>query len=120
MPSEDTLPRAPGEHLVDVYNAHRSGQMTAPECRNAKCCVEQAFGYMYHNKLKYGVLTTYEQTWVFSRKRDSPLSLSISSTIDARTAGNGVTWRRAVSFIAQLATSVAQIPTPPPASERGR
>ncbi|KAJ3161566.1 hypothetical protein HDU88_007299 [Geranomyces variabilis] len=88
--------------------------MTAAECRNVRCCVEQAFGYMYHNKLQYGVLTTFEQTWVFSRKRDSPLSLSISSTIDARTAGNGVTWRRAIAFIAQLATSVAQMPTPPP------
>ncbi|KAJ3179783.1 hypothetical protein HDU87_002351 [Geranomyces variabilis] len=92
--------------------------MTAAECRNVKCCVEQAFGYMYHNKLQYGVLSTYEQTWVFARKRDSPLSLSISSTIDARTAGDGVTWRRAISFIAQLATSMAQMPTPPPASGR--
>ncbi|KAJ3176483.1 hypothetical protein HDU87_005177 [Geranomyces variabilis] len=109
---------APGEHLADVYNSHRSGQMTAAECRKVKCCVEQAFGYMYHNKLQHGVLTTYEQTWVFSRKRDSPLSLSISSTIDARTAGDGVTWRRAISFIAQLATSVAQMPTPSPAFVR--
>ncbi|KAJ3145316.1 hypothetical protein HDU89_007173 [Geranomyces variabilis] len=85
---------APDEHLADVYNAHRSGQMTAAECRNVKCCVEQAFGYMYHNKLQYGVLTTYEQT---QRRYVAP----------------------SYSFITQIATSVAQMPTPPPpASER--
>jgi len=31
--------------------------------------VQQIFGYLSHNRLRYGVLTTYEQTWFLKRDR---------------------------------------------------
>jgi len=37
--------------------------------------VHQIFGYLCHNSLRYGILTTYDQTW-FMRRDDERLSIS--------------------------------------------
>ena len=41
--------------------------------------IEQIFSYLSFNKLQYGVLTTYQQTWFLKRDRET---LYISPTID--------------------------------------
>lgn len=41
--------------------------------------IGQIFGYLSHNKLQFGVLTTYQQTWFLRRDRSK---LYVSPTID--------------------------------------
>ncbi|TPX56091.1 hypothetical protein PhCBS80983_g04818 [Powellomyces hirtus] len=102
------------EHLAEVYQRHRLNQRLENECKHVQECVEQCFGYMAHNKIQYGVLSTYVQTWVFYRDVDNPLCLRISATINADTAGpTAITFRRAMGYVASLALGAATLMTPP-------
>lgn len=43
--------------------------------------IKQIYGYMGHNKLQYGVLSTYERTWFLRRPQDNPGTLFISEVV---------------------------------------
>lgn len=43
--------------------------------------IKQIYGYMGHNKLQYGVLSTYERTWFLRRPPDNPGKLFISEVV---------------------------------------
>lgn len=43
--------------------------------------IKQIYGYMGHNKLQYGVLSTYERTWFLRRPQDNPGELFISEVV---------------------------------------
>ena len=56
------------DDLVDAYNgdiAHHSEDLSAEN--NNINPLHQLFGYLSHNSLKYGVLTTYAKTWFLKR-----------------------------------------------------
>ncbi|KAG0007741.1 hypothetical protein BGZ81_004635, partial [Podila clonocystis] len=66
------------ENLVEDYEAQeRSGAAAGPVD-----ALRQAFGYMRLNGYRYGVLSTYEQTWFLKRgDQDADRDLMVSPTI---------------------------------------
>lgn len=43
--------------------------------------IKQIYGYMGHNKLQYGVFSTYERIWFLRRPQDNPGKLFISEAV---------------------------------------
>ncbi|KAI8999154.1 hypothetical protein BC832DRAFT_594845 [Gaertneriomyces semiglobifer] len=106
-----------GEHLAAVYQDVCRNEATN---RNIKRCVEQAFGYMVTNKVQYGAHSTYQQTWIRHRPAENPMHLFISSTINHRTAGREMTFRRCMTYFASLALAADLVPAPPQSGRTSR
>ncbi|KAF9272511.1 hypothetical protein BGZ74_005221, partial [Mortierella antarctica] len=65
------------EDLVQDYLA----QVTSEDARSALGPVNQIYGYMRLNGYRYGVLSTYEQTWFLKQGEQGTNDLMISPTI---------------------------------------
>lgn len=79
--------------------------------------IKQIYGYMGHNKLQYGVLSTYERTWFLRRPQDNPGDLFISEAV-MNTATNP-TLLQCLVYVMSLArhnpnsSSPPESPSPP-------
>ncbi|KAF9993674.1 hypothetical protein BGZ79_001634 [Entomortierella chlamydospora] len=65
----ESLPDAATHQLI-------SGRLTGP-----LDIVRQIFGYMYCNGFRYGILSTFNQTWFIVRREDDPNSILVSPSI---------------------------------------
>jgi tRNA A-37 threonylcarbamoyl transferase component Bud32 len=70
--------------------------------------VRQVFGYLQHNKLQYGALTTYDKTWFLHRQLESPNELRISPVI--RCDGSQPTLFQGFAHFAYLARNAQPFP----------
>lgn len=73
--------------------------------------IKQIYGYMGHNKLQYGVLSTYERTWFLRRPQDNPGELFISEVV-MNTATNP-TLLQCLVYIMSLARHNPNSSSPP-------
>ncbi|CAG8611803.1 3154_t:CDS:2 [Dentiscutata erythropus] len=67
-----------GTELFETYNTALTTNYN--EARHEKI-IRQVFGYMIVNDLRYGLLTTYVQTWFFCRQQKNPDILYISREV---------------------------------------
>ena len=73
--------------------------------------IEQIYGYMGHNELQYGVLSTYEVTWFLRRPPDNTGQLCISKAVTS-TAVNPTLFQ-CFAYIMSLARHNSNAPSPP-------
>ncbi|RUO95299.1 hypothetical protein BC936DRAFT_144598, partial [Jimgerdemannia flammicorona] len=73
--------------------------------------IKQIYRYMGHNKLQYGVLSTYERTWFFWRPQGNPDVLRISNVV--KNTDTNPTLLRSLVYIMSLARHNPDSPSPP-------
>ena len=73
--------------------------------------IEQIYGYMGHNELQYGVLSTYEATWFLRRPPDKPGELCISEAV--RSTAINPTLFQCLAYTMSLARHSFNVPSPP-------
>ena len=75
--------------------------------------IKEIYGYMGHNKLQFGALSTYENTWFIRRPPDNPSKLFISEAVTNSAADP--TLLQCFAYIMSLARRGLNSPFPPPA-----
>ncbi|RKO88353.1 hypothetical protein BDK51DRAFT_27371, partial [Blyttiomyces helicus] len=82
---------------------------------NVRNALEQLLGYLSRSRVQYGLLTSFDQTYIV-RRRSGTWSVSRAILANSSTTATSVSWRRAVGFAWSLALA-AQLPqdgAPPP------
>jgi tRNA A-37 threonylcarbamoyl transferase component Bud32 len=83
--------------------------------KNLRICVinsiRQIFGYMAHNKRRYGILSTYDRTWFLLRPNNDPAALFISDVVKCE--DQRPTLLRCFAYIMSLARQDSGCPSPP-------
>ncbi|KAH7885486.1 hypothetical protein F5I97DRAFT_1885976, partial [Phlebopus sp. FC_14] len=70
------------DDLVETYNQKLIGCQTGSiSSKSVYDQLGQIFGYLSHNQLQFGALTTYDKTWFLHRPRDNPNQIRISPPI---------------------------------------
>jgi hypothetical protein len=78
--------------------------------------LKQIFGYLSHNRLRFGALTTYDQTWFLYRPPENPGQLCISPVI--RFNSQQPTLFQCFYYLARLARSGYYCASAPPSLQR--
>ena len=73
--------------------------------------IKEIYGYMGHNELQYGALSTYENTWFIRRPPDNPSKLFISEAVTNSAADP--TLLQCFAYIMSLARRSPNSPVPP-------
>jgi hypothetical protein len=78
--------------------------------------IRQIFGYMAHNKRRYGVLSTYDKTWFIWRPENNPGALFVSDVV--RVVDTAPTLLRCFAYIISLARQDPECSFPPSSPPR--
>ena len=101
----------------DIVEMYQENHKDLKEHRTASVPVinhiKEIYGYMGHNKLQFGVLSTYENTWFIRRPPDNPSKLFISEAVTNSAADP--TLLQCFAYIMSLARRSLNSPFPPPA-----
>ena len=73
--------------------------------------IKEIYGYMGHNELQYGVLSTYESTWFLRRPQDHPGKLFVSEAV--MNTATDPTLLQCFAYIMSLARRSPNSPFPP-------
>jgi hypothetical protein len=99
----------PDDNIVEIFDA-----------KNPPVCVvnsiRQIYGYLAHNKRRYGVLSTYSKTWFMWRPENDPGALLISDVVNV--VDTGPTLLRCFAYIMSLARQDFECSFPPPSPPR--
>ncbi|RPB01469.1 hypothetical protein L873DRAFT_1788348 [Choiromyces venosus 120613-1] len=100
------------DDIVDMYHdnlkdlaEHRTSPVSVIDP------IKQIYGYMGHNQLQYGVLSTYERTWFLWRPQDNPGTLFISDVVT--NLATNPTLLQCFAYIMSLARHNPHCPSPP-------
>jgi len=98
----------PDDNIVEILDAEHP-----PVCVSNS--ITQIFGYMAHNKRRYGVLSTYDKTWFLQRPENDTGALFISDAVACEDASP--TLLRCFAYIMSLARqNDSDCPFPSPSS----
>jgi len=95
----------PDDDIVEKYNAEDSPVSVINSIR-------QIFGYIAHNKCRYGILSTYDRTWFLLRPKNDPATLFISDVV--KREDKRPTLLRCFAYIMSLARQDSDCPSYPP------
>jgi hypothetical protein len=99
----------PEDNIVEIFNAEHPPVGVVDSIR-------QIFGYMAHNKRRFGVLSTYDKTWFVRRGYNDPGALYISDAVNQ--ADSSPTLLRCFAYIMLLARQDCYCPYPAPSPPR--
>jgi hypothetical protein len=95
----------PDDNIVEVLDAEDPPVSVAHS-------IMQVYGYMAHNKRRYGVLSTYDKTWFLWRPENDSGTLFISDVV--KRGDTTPTLLRCFAHIMSLARQDSDCPFPPP------
>jgi predicted Ser/Thr protein kinase len=94
----------PGDNIVEILNAEDPPVSVSNS-------IMQIFGYMAHNRCRYGVLSTYENTWFFMRPVNDTGALFISDVV--KYEDTSPTLLRCFAYLRSLARQGSDCSFPP-------